>query len=130
MPVATLHGLINSHPVTRPPFTAPDVREVDAAGRKTGIPHPTILPVPPQCLVVSPIRAAGLPSITTSGFPEATVNVFGPQQALCIPLSPTRAAGNPFTNTRGLPVMISPTTGCGQAGQPWASASHLAVLLT
>jgi hypothetical protein len=39
-----------------------------------------ILPSPPQCLVLSPLRTAGLPLMKTVEEPSAALHMFGPQQ--------------------------------------------------
>src|ERR1700682_2286731 len=84
-------------------------------------------PEPPQCLVVSFIRANGLPFKYNVGGARLMVKVFGRQQPAWTPRSSCRAAGLPFTVTSGEPVTIGPTPGCGQAGQPCASASTCAL---
>src|SRR5690348_1727039 len=81
-----------------------------------------ICPTPPQCVSVSPRRWAGLLLMNTVPDPFAAVHMLGPQQAAWTPLSPTRSAGLLFTLTLGDPCTAGPTHGCGQAGQPWASA--------
>ena len=87
-------------------------------------------PTPPQCLVMSPIRWAGIPLMKTVMLPISAFHMFASQQGACIPGSPTRKAGNPFTMTSGDPWIPGPTTGCGQARQPWASALAFARSLT
>ena len=74
-----------------------------------------IWPMPPQCWVLAPMRAAGLPSRSTFGSPSSMVNVFDPQQAAAIPVSPFRATGLLLIRTFGLPDMIGPMALCGQA---------------
>lgn len=77
----------------------------------------TMWPIPPQCLVVSPMRAAGRPSMSTCGSPDVIVNVLGPQHAACLPTSPTRAADSLLINTFELPLTIGPFTVWGHLGQ-------------
>ena len=80
------------------------------------------LPEPPQCVSASFRRWAALPLMKTVPLPAAAVQMFGPQQAVCIPVSSTRSAGFELTFTVGEPQTAGPTAGCGQAGQPCASA--------
>lgn len=56
----------------------------------SGLPS-IILPEPPQWLVASPRRTAGVVG-EPLGLPCAAFQVLGPQQALCTPGSPTRRA--------------------------------------
>ena len=85
--------------------------------------HDDMYPIPPQCVTTLWRHAAGLPLMSTLVSPVVITDMFGPQQAEWIPESPTVATGRPASVTpEGFPVMIGPTHGCGQAGQPWASA--------
>src|SRR5262245_64681431 len=60
--------------------------------------------------------------MNTVPLPTFAVQVFGPQHAMWMPVSSTRTAGSLFTLTSGDPMIAGPTAGCGQAGQPCASA--------
>src|SRR5262245_27532366 len=52
--------------------------------------------------------------------------MLGPQQTAAMPRSSLRIAGMLLMNTVGEPRIAGPVDGCGQAGQPCASASALA----
>src|SRR3954466_9929839 len=71
------------------------------------------------------MRWAALPLMNTVPLPTLAVQVLGPQHAMWIPVSSTRIAGILFTLTSVEPMIAGPTAGCGQAGQPWASAGTL-----
>src|SRR5262249_14127509 len=71
------------------------------------------------------MRWAALPLMKTVPLPTLAVQVLGPQHAMWIPVSSTRIAGSLFTLTSVDPMIAGPTAGCGQAGQPCASAGTL-----
>ena len=92
----------------------------------SGLPS-IILPEPPQWLVASPRRTAGMLLMSTLGLPCAVFQVLGPQQALCTPGSPTRRAALPSMKTSGEPLTAGPVTECGQQSLPWLSAGQRAL---
>src|SRR5438105_2982854 len=55
------------------------------------------------------------------------VKLLGPQQTAWMPMSSLRAAGLLLVKTSGEQSVMGPTAGCGQEGQPWASASTCAL---
>ena len=67
-------------------------------------------------------RAHSLKLLERVALPAVAVQLLGPQQAAWMPVSLTRSAGRLLIMTLGEPMMAGPIAGCGQAGQPWASA--------
>ncbi len=89
------------------------------------VPAPVIIwPTPPQCLVSSPMRTARLPLMKTVAEPLLALYVLGPQHAAWMPLSQQRNAGIFSILTSDDPLIAGPTAGCGQPGQPCASAGQ------
>src|SRR5215813_7461136 len=83
-------------------------------------------PEVPQCIVVSPVRIAGFWLMNTVPEPFTAIHMLGPQQTAWMPTSCRRMLGIAFTFTLGEPTMAGPIAGCGQPGQPWASAEACA----
>jgi hypothetical protein len=76
--------------------------------------------ITPPCIVLSPIRAAGIPPMITVADPFAMVSG-GPTQ---IAISPTRAAGMAAMITVGQPITTGPPT-CGMGGVPGVAMGHV-----
>lgn len=86
----------------------------------------TSLPTPPQCVVWSPSRCAGMELMFTVPEPAAATHVLGPQHDEWTPGSPTRNAGLALTLTLGDPWIAGPMHEWAQPGQPWLSAGTCA----
>ena len=83
-----------------------------------------VLPMPPQSLTMSLRRCAALPLMKTVPLPTLAFHLFGPQQRRMNTRVADLYRRQAVRKDVGEPAIAGPTTGCGHAGQPCASAGH------